>query len=161
MDQTTNLNLPFIMPSQAQKQVTHNQGLQVLDVLVQLSVLDRDLATPPAAPADGARYIVAAGGSGAWAGKDNTIAAWQDGAWSFFAPLPGWRAWIADEAAFRIWTGGTWAGLETTFTALDNLTELGIGTSADASNPFSAKLNAALWTANTSPKAAAATCATR
>lgn len=147
MDQTTNLNLPFIMPSQAQKQVTHNQSLQVLDVLVQLSVLDRDLATPPAAPADGARYIVAAGGSGAWAGKDNTIAAWQDGAWSFFAPLPGWRAWIADEATFLIWTGGTWARLETTFTALDNLTELGIGTSADASNPFSAKLNAALWTA--------------
>jgi hypothetical protein len=147
MDQTTNLHLPFIMPSQAQKQVTHNQGLQMLDVVVQLSVLDRDLAAPPATPGAGARYIVAAGGSGAWAGKDNSIAAWQDGAWSFFAPLAGWRAWIADESILLVWTGGNWARLETTFTALQELTELGVGTSADGSNPFSAKLNAALWTA--------------
>ena len=33
--------------------------------------------------------------------------------------------------------------------ALQNLALLGLGTTADASNPFSAKLNAALWTAKT------------
>jgi hypothetical protein len=32
---------------------------------------------------------------------------------------------------------------------LQNLSLLGVGTMADASNPFSAKLNAALWTART------------
>ena len=33
---SANLSLPFLMPAQAQKHVTHNEALQVLDALVQL-----------------------------------------------------------------------------------------------------------------------------
>jgi hypothetical protein len=33
--------------------------------------------------------------------------------------------------------------------ALQNLSLLGVGTTADAGNPFAAKLNATLWTAKT------------
>ena len=47
MDQTPNLELPFIMAAQAQKHITHNEALRILDALVQLSVVARDLATPP------------------------------------------------------------------------------------------------------------------
>ena len=47
MDQTTNLKLPYIMPSQAQKHVTHNEAIRALDALVQLCVLDRDLSRHP------------------------------------------------------------------------------------------------------------------
>lgn len=65
MEETENLKLPFIMPSQAQKHVTHNESIRALDALVQLSVLDRDLASPPALPAGGQRFIVAAGAAGA------------------------------------------------------------------------------------------------
>ncbi len=57
MDQTPNLNLPYILPAQAQKHVTHNEAIRALDALVQLCALDRDLATPPPSPADGDRYI--------------------------------------------------------------------------------------------------------
>ena len=53
MDQTNNLNLPYIMPQQAQKHVTHNEALRDLDTIVQLAALDRDLAAPPASPAPG------------------------------------------------------------------------------------------------------------
>jgi hypothetical protein len=60
-DATTHLLLPYILAAQAQKHVTHNEALRILDGLVQLSVLDRDLAAPPASPADGDRYIVASG----------------------------------------------------------------------------------------------------
>jgi hypothetical protein len=42
-DATTRLLLPYILAAQAQKHVTHNEALQILDGLVQLSVLDRDL----------------------------------------------------------------------------------------------------------------------
>ena len=45
------LSMPYIEPSQAQKHVTHNEALRVLDVLTQLSVLDRALTVPPTEPA--------------------------------------------------------------------------------------------------------------
>ncbi|SHF15352.1 Protein of unknown function [Ruegeria intermedia] len=148
-DATTHLLLPYILAAQAQKHVTHNEALRILDGLVQLSVLDRDLATPPASPADGDRYIVASGASGDWAGWDLNVALWTDGAWLRLPPRIGWRAWVEDEGLLLVHDGAGWVG--TTPDALQNMALLGLGTTADASNPFSAKLNAALWTAR--PKA--------
>ena len=54
-DTTTHLLLPYILTAQAQKHVTHNEALRLLDGLVQLSVLDRNLNSPPGSPADGDR----------------------------------------------------------------------------------------------------------
>ena len=129
--------------------MTHNEALGLLDAIVQLSVKDRDLASPPGSPADGDRYIVAAGATGAWVGEEGSIAVRQDGAWSFCAPREGWRAWVEDEDAFLVFDGSGWVDVATALDALQNLTLLGVGTTADATNPFSAKLNKALWTAKT------------
>ncbi|MEW5963635.1 MAG: DUF2793 domain-containing protein [Pseudomonadota bacterium] len=109
MDDTPNLVLPYIMAAQSQKHVTHNEALRVLDAIVQLSVLDRDLTAPPGSPADGDRYIVAAGATGAWAGHDGEIAAFQDGAWLFYLPREGWICWIADIDSAVVWDGTAWA----------------------------------------------------
>lgn len=147
METTPNLALPYIMPSQAQKHVTHNEALRALDALLQLCVLDRDLTAPPVAPAEGDRYLVAAGAGGAWAGKDGRIAAWQDGGWTFFDPRPGWLCFIADEGTLVYWTGAAWQSAAGILAVLQNLPRLGLGTTADAVNPFAAKLNKALWTA--------------
>jgi uncharacterized protein DUF2793 len=108
MDTTPNLSLPYIAAAQAQKHVTHNEALRALDAVVQLTVLDKDLSAPPGAPTEGARYIVAPGPSGAWAGHAGRIAAWQDGAWAFYAPHAGWLAWVADEEALYAWSGAAW-----------------------------------------------------
>ncbi|MDO5704255.1 MAG: DUF2793 domain-containing protein [Paracoccus sp. (in: a-proteobacteria)] len=105
---TAHLALPFIMASQAQKHVTHNEALRMLDGIVQLSVLDRDLTAPPGSPAEGDRYIPASGATGAWAGWDGSIAYWIDGAWMRILPAPGWLAWVADEAQAFVWTGSAW-----------------------------------------------------
>ena len=146
-DSTTHLLLPYILAAQAQKHVTHNEALRILDGLVQLSVLDRDLTAPPGSPADGDRYIVATGATGDWAGWDLNVALWTDGAWLRLPPRTGWRAWVEDEGLLLIYDGAGWIGA--TPDALQNMALLGLGTTADASNPFSAKLNAALWTAKT------------
>jgi hypothetical protein len=146
-DATTHLLLPYILAAQAQKHVTHNEALRLLDGLVQLSVLDRDLTAPPGSPADGDRYIVASGATGAWAGWDLNVALWTDGAWLRLPPRTGWRAWVEDEGLLLVYDGSVWVG--TTPGELQNMALLGIGTTADAANPFSAKLNAALWTAKT------------
>jgi hypothetical protein len=52
-DQTPTLKMPYIMPSQAQKHVTHNQSLEILDAVVQLSVLSKAAAAPPGDPDEG------------------------------------------------------------------------------------------------------------
>lgn len=144
---TPNLALPYIATAQAQKHVTHNAALDRLDGLVQLSVKDRDLTAPPATPAEGVRYIVAAGATGAWAGWDGDVALFSGGTWVRLAPQTGWRVWIEDEGVLLVFDGTTWIGV--TPDALQNLTRLGLGTTADAANPFSARLNGALWTALT------------
>ena len=144
-DSTTNLLLPYLMAAQAQKHVTHNEALRLLDGLVQLSVKSRGVTAPPASPADGDRYIVASGATGGWAGWDLNVALWTDGAWLRLPPRDGWRAWIEDEAVMLVRNGAVWQPVIPT--ALDDLTLLGIGMAASAGSPFSAKLNSALWTA--------------
>lgn len=147
MTDTIHLGLPCIEGAQAQKHVTHNEALRLLDTLVQLAVLDRDLTDPPATPDDGARYIVKGGATGAWAGRDDAIAAWQDGAWQFNPPRAGWLAYVADEGALLVWNGSAWVNVLSALTTLQNLSLLGIGTTADGANPLSAKLNNALFAA--------------
>ena len=107
-DITTHLLLPYILAAQAQKHVTHNEALRLLDAMVQLSVLDRDLTVPPVSPADGDRYIVASGATGLWAGWDLNVTTWVDGVWMRLVPRPGWLAWIADETTFFVWNGSAW-----------------------------------------------------
>jgi hypothetical protein len=149
MTDTANLGLPCIQGSQAQKHVTHNEALRILDTLVQLAVDDRDLTAPPGTPSEGARYIVKTGATGAWAGRDDEIAAWQDGAWQFNAPRAGWLAYVIDEGALLAWSGSAWVDAIAALTSLNNMALLGICTTADTTNPFSAKLNNALFVSRT------------
>ena len=107
-DITTHLLLPYILASQAQKHVTHNESLRLLDAMVQLSVLDRTRTAPPVSPTDGDRHIVASGATGLWAGWDMNVAFWVDGVWVRLVPRPGWLAWIAAEQAFVVWNGSAW-----------------------------------------------------
>ncbi len=110
-DDSTHLHLPYIAANQAQKHVTHNEAIRLLDALVQMSVISRTLMAPPATPADGNRYIVAAGATGAWATWDLNIAYYVDGAWMKLVPQPGWLAWIEAESVHVRWDGSAWGGL--------------------------------------------------
>ena len=109
METTRNLDLPYILPSQAQKHVTHNEALDLLDAMVQISVQSRNLSGPPATPVDGSRYIVASPGAGAWSGHEGEIAMAVENAWVFHAPRPGWLAWITDEAVLAVFSDTQWS----------------------------------------------------
>jgi hypothetical protein len=147
MDHTPRLGLPYLLANQAQKHVTLNESLSRLDALAQIGVLSRELEAPPEDPAEGEGWIVPADASGAWAGEEGGIAVWQDGAWAVYPPQPGWLAYVLDEAALVVWSGAAWLAAVSPPAQLQNLTRLGLGTEADAENPFAAKLNKALWTA--------------
>ena len=124
-DITTHLLLPYILAAQAQKHVTHNDALQLLDAMVQLSVLDRDFTAPPASPVDGDRYIVTSGATGLWADWDLNLATWVDGVWMRLVPRPGWLAWIADEATFFVWNGSAWQSVGVPQDVSDAILSLG------------------------------------
>lgn len=143
MEQSANLQLPYIMPSQAQKHVTHNEAIRTLDALVQPAILDRDLATPPASPADGDRYLVAVGGTDAWAGKDGNVAAWQDGAWAFLAPNAGWLLWVVDETRLIGFDGTAW--IDAAVHSVNPAPLVGVNVTADATNRLAVKSPASLF----------------
>ena len=108
MAATPRLSLPFLSVGQAQKEFTHNESLQTLDVLVGGSVEEPPRATPPAAPEVGVCYIVAAGASGEWAGKSQCVAAWTSGGWRFIPPVEGmtfYERTSGNRAAYR---NGAW-----------------------------------------------------
>jgi len=90
-----------------------DSNLKKLGALVHLSVIDKDLATPPASPADGDRYIVGASATGAWAGQDNNIAVRVSGTWEFYTPGDGWRSWVEDELQLYVKLPAGWATLST------------------------------------------------
>lgn len=131
MDETVNLKLPYVMPSQAQKHVTHNEALRMLDTLVHLAVLSRRVAAPPGSPAPGDRYIVPGDAEGAWAAHAHAVAAWQDGTWAYHMPHAGWLALVLDEAAMLAFDGEDWA-VATFQAAIPE--RLGINATADAPN---------------------------
>lgn len=146
-DTTPNLSLPQIAAAQAQKHVTHNEALAILDAVVQAAVADRDLTAPPVSPAEGQRWIVKPTATGDWAGHNNAVALWDGGAWNFYVPKAGWLVYVLDEGALVTWSGSAWINAVAAPTSLNNMTLLGVGTTADATNPLSAKLNNALFTA--------------
>jgi hypothetical protein len=108
MTNTLNLELPYIEGGQAQKHVTHNEALRRLDTSVQIAVRDATHTAPPLSPAEGDRYIVATGASGAWAGHVLQIAAFVDGAWEFLEPKAGWRVWSLADDRLLVFDGATW-----------------------------------------------------
>ena len=141
MDNSPNLNLPFLLPNQAQKHVTANQVFQAMDTLVQASVATRSLGIPPANPLEGERYIPTNGASGAWSGWDGQLACFQDGAWVAYAPRAGWIVWVEDEAQSIAHDGADWIvpGLATTPDTL------GVNATPDFTNRFVVKSEATLF----------------
>ncbi|MFT4097193.1 MAG: DUF2793 domain-containing protein [Rhodoblastus sp.] len=150
MSNSTRLALPFIDAAQSQKHVTHNEALIDLDALVHLSVKSRSIAAPPGSPAEGDRYLVPTGATGAFSGRVNAVAAFDNGGWAFLSPRAGWRLYVESEGLFLMFDGTAWKDVGLSLQNLQNLSRLGVGASADASNPLLAKLNGALFTARAS-----------
>ena len=134
------LSLPLIMPAQAQKHVTHNEALRLLDVMVQLAVLNRNLSAAPALPAVGDRHIVAAGAVGSWAGQVGKIALYTSTGWQFFAPLQGWQAHVLAEGVTVVYAGLVWAAPPVQSTA----PIFGVNTTADTTNRLAVRSAATL-----------------
>jgi hypothetical protein len=139
-DTTPNLSLPYILPSQAMKHVTHNEALQILDAATN-SVVVATLAAPPSSPDEGDLFLVDTPASGGWTGKDGKLAFFIDGAWIYIAPKNGWRAWFAADGRTRIFDGSDWVDP----LASPVFDMLGVSATPDAANRLSVASEATLF----------------
>ncbi|SLN29655.1 hypothetical protein ROA7450_01275 [Roseovarius albus] len=137
------LSLPYIQPSQAQKHVTHNEALRILDAVTQLCISGYENSAPPAAPAHGERHIVATSGNGDWAGHDGEIAVFSTGGWVFFSPQNGWRADIIATGEQLRFDSAGWTLVEPN---TQNLSGVGIATASDSANRLAVSSEATLLT---------------
>ena len=142
-DASARLSLPFLLPSQAQKHVTHNEALAILDSLVQLVIEAFDAVTPPASAEDGRVWAIGAAPTGDWSGQTGRLACATGGGWRFVDPLPGWIAVDAGGPILRVWTGSAWEPIGPG--PLNELGGIGINASFDATNALSVASPASLF----------------
>lgn len=94
---TTRLGLPLLVPGQGQKDMTHNEALGALDMLVQPVLQSRAILAPPSSPEQGDCWLIPDAASGAWSDRVGQLACWTAGGWRFMTASEGWAFWIIDE----------------------------------------------------------------
>lgn len=72
------------------------------------SVKSLSLATPPASPVKGDRYIVAPSATGNWSGHDNEITQYDGSTWQFITIDAGMATWVEDADVDYVYNGTTW-----------------------------------------------------
>lgn len=108
MDSTDRLGLPMISPGQAQKELFHNEALQLLDALVAGAVEEPATDPPPVSPAIGECYIVGDAPSGVWSGHAQAIASFSSGGWRFINPVEGMAVYVRSTQLTAVYNAGAW-----------------------------------------------------
>jgi len=114
MSTTPNLGLQEMPQNSLQPSVPYNSSMQLLDVLCQLVIQDKDLTAPPVTTDAniGEVWIVGAASTGAWNGKDGQLAVCTAATlWQFLPPKAGWRGYMLDETKDYRYSGSAWVAL--------------------------------------------------
>ncbi len=141
-DTSSSLGLPYLLPAQAQKHVTHNEALQLLDLVVQLRLRSFEATTPPTVPDPGAAHALGSGATGDWAGKDGQIAVYSGDSWLFVPPREGWLATHPDTGTLHVWRAGSWQLAQAN---TQNLSGIGINSGWDTTNRLAVACEATLF----------------
>ena len=147
-DTSPRLQLPLLLPSQAQKHVTHNEALLHLDALTQASVIRFSENAPPPLPEVGDSYALGLAPEGVWAGHALAIAVWSGTNWRFQPPQSGWRIWGQEEQELRVWSNDSWVSIGPLPDGVESIEigQLGVGTPVDPTNPLSVQGDSTLFT---------------
>jgi hypothetical protein len=145
MDETPRLNLPFLLAQQAQKHLTHNEALRLLDVLVQTAVRSMRTAAEPDAAEEGDLFILPPGRTGArWEEMPpGSLALFENGGFVAIRPVLGQVAYVLDERRLVVFDGATWSG--DAFAARD-LPSLGINAAPSSANRLTVATDVELLT---------------
>lgn len=117
MADTPRIGITELEQAVKSKYLTINSAFQLLDALVQASVEDKDLTSPPA-HVHGNTYIVGGSATGDWSGKDGNIAQSYNSAWYFYEPIEGYFTYVKDEDELYFYNGSGWVKYTENFNTL-------------------------------------------
>ena len=126
MTTTPLLALPLLAAAQAQKHVTMNEALFLLDALAQIAVKEQGRNTPPDAPAAGDRYLIGTAPTGTFAGKTGMIASFDGAGWVYTAPRAGFLIYVTGENRLFVHDGTALKNVKDFVGAIDTLARLGV-----------------------------------
>lgn len=109
MSTTPHFPLPYLFASQAGKEITHNEALLIIDLLLHRRVVS--VGADPAnltSPQEGQAWIVATNATGDWSGRDGHIALFGAGGWRFIPPPDGMMVWLESAGQWLRHVGGQW-----------------------------------------------------
>ena len=107
-EETPRWTLPLLSAGQAQKEVTHNEALSLLDLVVQPCVEAVGLNAPPTDATPGQAWVVGDQPTGAWTGHARHLAGWTAGGWRFLIPRPGLSVWSRADGCRSEWSEDGW-----------------------------------------------------
>lgn len=102
---TARFAFPYIAADQAQKHVTHNAALDMLDATIGGLVASASTTTAPGSPAEGEAYIVPAAASGFGAAVAGDVAVWSGGVWIVPPPFFGRQVFALDTGRAYVYAG--------------------------------------------------------
>lgn len=132
---TPRFGFPLLFSGQSQKEVTVNEALTLIDVLLCGSV-EGLVTAEPANPVSGQAWIVGPDPTGAFAGHADSLAAWTEGGWRFLVPQDGLMILDRSIGSQRHYSGG-WASISS-----PNLPSGGTVVDIEARNCLTALVNA-------------------
>ena len=112
MSNTSNFNLPLLAQNQAQKEVTINESLYLIDALINNTIIDYQLNVAPASANNGDTYLIApnqVSNNNAWHGHNNKVAVYLNGKWRFIPPNTNMVFFLKNSASQLRWNGTSWS----------------------------------------------------
>lgn len=101
--------LPLLITAQAQKEITHNEALILIDALLHPAVQEKR-SNPPSLGEDdaGKCWLIVTGATGIWAGHDDEVACWTGGSWRYLSLPFGACLWDISSNSERRLTPAGW-----------------------------------------------------
>jgi len=109
MNYTPRLNLPLIHSGQAQKEITHNEALVLLDILLNSVVQEIGIEVPPNTIEAGLLFVIGINPEGEFANHQNEIALKLEHSWRFVAPRKWLEVTLDSDGSKYCWNGEYWA----------------------------------------------------
>lgn len=145
------LGIPYIASQQSQPDVTHNEAVSLLQIILAGGAIQIGLDTPPGSPAEGDVYVIGDSPTGVWAGRPNSIAGFFLSQWLFVpgddsngtpivmgADQEGLTIWSKVDNAYFTWTdlgaspdAFTWRATPGNITQLSLLDDTNISSPVD------------------------------
>lgn len=105
---TPNFSMPLLVTAQAQKEVTHNEALILIDALLRGTIVDGPVDMVPANPMVGECWIVGDNPSGDWADAARHLAICTEGGWRFVTPAIKMKICRLLDGALLCFDGHQW-----------------------------------------------------